>query len=108
MSSFISHSETNMKVRQSLSVTSELGYPNNLAQFDGMLFGIECAPVRCESLWEWKWDRISKTKRELSNLVNWSEVGDSSHMTWFESDSSCNFLDLRLTWLDLWKDSTWL
>ncbi|XP_052433914.1 phospholipid-transporting ATPase ID isoform X3 [Carassius gibelio] len=27
--------ETNMKVRQSLSVTSELGYPNNLAQFDG-------------------------------------------------------------------------
>ncbi|XP_036450045.1 phospholipid-transporting ATPase ID [Colossoma macropomum] len=27
--------ETNMKVRQSLSVTSELGDPNNLAQFDG-------------------------------------------------------------------------
>ncbi|TRY82760.1 hypothetical protein DNTS_020637 [Danionella cerebrum] len=28
-------SESNMKVRQSLSVTSELGDPNNLAQFDG-------------------------------------------------------------------------
>uniref|UniRef100_A0A671S321 Phospholipid-transporting ATPase n=1 Tax=Sinocyclocheilus anshuiensis TaxID=1608454 RepID=A0A671S321_9TELE len=27
--------ETNMKVRQSLSVTSELGDPNNLARFDG-------------------------------------------------------------------------
>nr|XP_055066724.1 phospholipid-transporting ATPase ID isoform X2 [Misgurnus anguillicaudatus] len=27
--------ESNMKVRQSLSVTSELGDPNNLAQFDG-------------------------------------------------------------------------
>ncbi|XP_067260658.1 phospholipid-transporting ATPase ID isoform X2 [Chanodichthys erythropterus] len=27
--------ETNMKVRQSLSVTSDLGDPNNLAQFDG-------------------------------------------------------------------------
>lgn len=38
-----------MKVRQSLSVTSELGDPNNLAQFDGMSFGIECTPVRCES-----------------------------------------------------------
>lgn len=27
--------ETNMKVRQSVSVTSELGDPNNLASFDG-------------------------------------------------------------------------
>lgn len=27
--------ETNMKVRQSVSVTSELGDPNNLALFDG-------------------------------------------------------------------------
>uniref|UniRef100_A0A4W5MCV4 ATPase phospholipid transporting 8B2 n=1 Tax=Hucho hucho TaxID=62062 RepID=A0A4W5MCV4_9TELE len=27
--------ETNMKVRQSLSVTAELGDPNNLASFDG-------------------------------------------------------------------------
>ncbi|RXN10284.1 phospholipid-transporting ATPase ID-like isoform X2 [Labeo rohita] len=32
---FFCRSETNMKVRQSLSVTSELGDPNNLAQFDG-------------------------------------------------------------------------
>ncbi len=46
---FFCHSETNMKVRQSLSVTSELGDPNNLAQFDGMLFGIKHAPNRCES-----------------------------------------------------------
>lgn len=27
--------ETNMKVRQSVSVTSELGDPNNLSSFDG-------------------------------------------------------------------------
>lgn len=31
----ISYRETNMKVRQSVSVTSELGDPNNLAQFNG-------------------------------------------------------------------------
>ena len=36
------------------------------------------------------------------------EVGDSSHMTWFESVSSCKFEDLKLTWLTLMKCSTWL
>lgn len=30
--------ETNMKVRQSVSVTSELGDQNNLASFDGEIF----------------------------------------------------------------------
>lgn len=31
-----------MKVRQSVSVTSELGDPNNLASFDGELGGETC------------------------------------------------------------------
>ncbi len=51
--------------------------------------------------------------RDLHDHIQ-SEVGDSSHMTWLESDSSHNFQDLRLAWLkyenDLtltWEQVTW-
>ncbi|XP_076135922.1 phospholipid-transporting ATPase ID isoform X3 [Alosa pseudoharengus] len=56
--------ETNMKVRQSLSVTSELGDPHNLAQFDGE---VVCEPPNnkldrfCGTLY-WK-----ESKYPLSN-----------------------------------------
>ncbi len=35
------------------------------------------------------------------------EVGDSSHMTWLESDSSRKFKDLWLAWLNKENDLTW-
>ncbi len=37
----------------------------------------------------------------------WTEVGDSSHMTWLESDSSRKFKDLWLAWLNKENDLTW-
>ncbi len=37
-----------------------------------------------------------------------AEVGDSSHMTWLESDSSRKFKDLWLAWLNKENDLTWL
>ena len=40
--------------------------------------------------------------------VSEADMGDLSHMTWLESDSSRKFEDLRLAWLTLIKDSTWL
>ncbi len=36
------------------------------------------------------------------------EVGDSSHVTWLESDSSRKFKDLWLAWLNKENDLTWL
>ncbi len=35
-------------------------------------------------------------------------MGDSSHMTWLESDSSRKFKDLWLAWLNKENDLTWL
>lgn len=37
-----------------------------------------------------------------------AEVWDSSHMTWLESDLNHKFEDLRLAWVTLIKDLTWL
>ncbi|XP_056143015.1 phospholipid-transporting ATPase ID [Lampris incognitus] len=59
--------ETNMKVRQSVSVTSELGDPNNLATFDGE---VVCEPPnnkldRFCGMLHWKESKYSLTNQNM-------------------------------------------
>ena len=61
-----------------------------------------------ESIFHWKESRELHGKLFLMEWLHLPEVGDSSHMTWLESDSSRKFEDLRLTRLTAMKNSAWL
>lgn len=70
----------------------------NLSWFSWTTFKSGSSLLQLREWWQCPWRR---------NMCA-PEVGDSSHMTWLESDSNCKFEDLRLAWVTLIKDLTWL
>lgn len=94
--------ETNMKVRQSVSVTSELGDPNNLASFDGEIRAKPVLGSQCSAFFTFRslfrmcidtfCPSLTALNRSLSSNAHQHAQGNTSASEQSTHTEACAFM----------------